>query len=101
VRPGLSRIAALAAALCASGCAGTIGVQPAGPGLWVVSEMRAPVLGGGPAAQAAAMGEANGFCGQSGLAPDVLDVTPGGNPYGPYGPVAFTVRFRCVARHAG
>lgn len=78
------------------GCAGTIGVQPAAPGVWVVSEMRAPALGGGPAAQAAALTEAEAFCRQQGTTAAPLDMLPGGFPGSPYGPVAFTVHFRCV-----
>jgi hypothetical protein len=80
-----------------AGCAATIGVQPAGPGVWAVSEMRAPVLGGGPAAQDAALREANGFCARQGLVFVPVQMGPGGNPYSPYGPVSFTATFRCLA----
>ena len=84
------------AALSLAGCAATIGVQPAGPGVWAVSEMRAPVLGGGPAAQDAALREANGFCAHQGLVFVPVQMGPGGNPYSQYGPVSFTATFRCL-----
>ena len=80
-----------------AGCAATIGVQPAGPGVWAVSEMRAPALGGGPAAQDAALREANGFCAQQGLVFVPVQMGLGGNPYGHYGPLAFSATFRCLA----
>ena len=59
--------------------------------------MRAPVLGGGPAAQDAALREANGFCARQGLVFVPLRMAPGGNPYSAYGPVSFTATFRCLA----
>lgn len=80
----------------AGGCAATIGVQPAGPGVWAVSEMRAPVLGGGPAAQDAALREANAFCAQQGLVFVPVQMGPSGNPYSSYGPLNFTATFRCL-----
>jgi hypothetical protein len=93
----LLQLAGPISVLSLAGCAGTIGVQPAGPGIWAVSEMRAPVLGGGPAAQDAALREANGFCAQQGLVFVPVQMGPGGNPYGHYGPVSFTATFRCLA----
>jgi len=96
-RTGMIRPAGLMAVFGLGGCAATIGVQPAGPGVWAVSEMRAPVLGGGPAAQDAALREANGFCARQGLVFVPVRMGPGGNPYSPYGPVSFTATFRCLA----
>jgi hypothetical protein len=93
VRPLAGSLSVLALA----GCAATIGVQPAGPGVWAVSEMRAPVLGGGPAAQDAALREANGFCAQQGLVFVPVRMGPGGDPYSHYGPLAFSGTFRCLA----
>jgi hypothetical protein len=88
--------AAIAAALALSGCAATTGIVPIGPGTFQVSEMRAPVLGGGPEAQRAAIAEAIGFCAQQGLQFAPLVMAPGGVPYSQYGPTNFTTAFRCT-----
>jgi hypothetical protein len=92
------RALAVTGALVTASCAGTIGVQPAGPNVWVVSEMRAPVLGGGRAAQDAALREANGFCAQQGRVFVPMDMQPGGFVYSPYGPTSFTTHFQCLAQ---
>ncbi len=82
--------------LALSGCAATTGIVPIAPGTFQVNEMRAPVLGGGPEAQRAALAEATGFCAQQGLRFTPLMMAPGGVPYSPYGPTTFTATFRCT-----
>jgi hypothetical protein len=42
------------------------GILPAGPDTYMVTERRAPVLGGSTAAQQAGMTEANAYCAQQG-----------------------------------
>ena len=87
---------ALASILALGGCAGTVGVQPAGPDSWFVSEMRAPVLGGGPAARDAALNIAEGFCAQFHRVPVPLEMGYVPNPYRPGQPIAFNTHFRCL-----
>lgn len=87
---------AAAAILSVTACAGSIGVVPAGPDSWMVSEMRAAVLGGGPAARDAALAEAEGFCAQYGRVFVPIQMGPAGNPYGTYGQLAFNAQFRCL-----
>jgi hypothetical protein len=91
------RLPALAVCLALAACAATTGIVPIGPGTFQVSEMRAPVLGGGPEAQRAAIAEAIGFCARQGLQFAPLSLVPGGVPYSAYGPTNFTTAFRCVA----
>ena len=38
-------------ALCVTGCGSSTGIMPVGPDTYAISEMRAPVLGGGDEAQ--------------------------------------------------
>ena len=83
------------AVLALAGCAATTGVRPYGPGVFAVSEMRAPVLGGAAEAQRVAVGEASAFCAQSGRTFAPISMTPGGYPGSPYGPVDFTAVFAC------
>ena len=87
---------AILLSLALAGCAMSTGIVPYAPGVFLVSEMRAPVLGGAAEAQRVALLEANGFCAQQGLAfmPDAMG--PGGYPYSDYGPTNFTARFRCL-----
>jgi len=73
------------------------GIIPNGPDTFLVSEMRAPVLGGAAEAQRVALWEANGFCAQQGLVFAPVMMGPGGYPYSAYGPTNFTATFRCVA----
>jgi hypothetical protein len=86
----------LAAVGAVAGCAGTTGIYPVGPGVWSVSEMRAPALGGGAEAQRVALLEASGFCGVNGMQYSPVASGPGGFPGSPYGPVSFTVSFTCI-----
>jgi hypothetical protein len=76
------------------GCAATIGVRQTGPDSFLVSEMRAPVLGGEGAAQQAAIGEAISFCTDGGRV--FVPVTAAPSDFGHYGPMAFTAAFRCL-----
>jgi hypothetical protein len=87
-----------AAGLGLAGCAMSTGVVPYGPGTYLVSEMRAPAVGGFPEAQRVALLEANGFCGSFGLAFAPVSMAPGGYPYSGYGPTSFTTVFQCVAQ---
>jgi hypothetical protein len=95
-QPSTLRRCALLPALLLAGCAASTGIVPYAPGVFLVSDMRAPVLGGAAEAQRVALLEANGFCAQQGLAfmPDAMG--PGGYPYSDYGPTNFTARFRCL-----
>ncbi len=88
---------AVAAVLGLGGCAMGTGVVPYGPGVFFVSEMRAPVLGGAAAAQRVALGEAAAFCAARGLVFAPVMMAPGGYPYSEYGPTNFSASFRCVA----
>jgi hypothetical protein len=78
------------------GCGTTTGIRTIGPDIYVVSEMRAPVLGGGPEAQRVVLVEATAFCQQQGRVFVPLDLRPDGDPYTPYYPTAFDATFRCA-----
>ena len=78
------------------GCAGSVGIVQNGPDTFMVSEMRAPVLGGGAEAQRAALGEAGAFCAGQGRVFAPVSMAPGGYPYSAYGPTNFTAVFRCA-----
>ncbi len=90
-------LAGLALLLTLAGCAGTTGIVPTGPGTYLVSEMRAPVLGGAAEAQRVALAEAEGFCASQGLRFVPLSMGPGGYPNSVYGPTNFTANFVCQA----
>ncbi len=85
------------ALLTLTGCAGTTGIVPTGPGTYLVSEMRAPVLGGAAEAQRVALAEAQGFCASQGLSFMPIAMGPGGYPGSVYGPTNFTANFTCQA----
>ncbi len=85
----------LASALCVTSCGSGSGIQAVGPGTWFVSEMRAPALGGGAAAETAALAEAQAFCSSQGRAFVGVWLRPDGDPYTPYYPTAFDATFRC------
>jgi hypothetical protein len=87
--------AAAMTAVFLGGCAATSGIVPYAPGTFLVSEMRAPVLGGAAEAQRAALAEATGFCAQQGLVFVPVTMGPGGYPYSAYGPTTFTATFQC------
>jgi hypothetical protein len=84
-------------ALGATGCGSTTGIVPVGPDTYFLTEMRAPVLGGGDEARRVVMAEAIGFCQQQGRVFVPLDLRPDGDPRTPYYPTAFDATFRCVA----
>ena len=86
------------ALLTLAGCAGSTGVVSYGPGTFLVSEMRAPVLGGAYQAQRVALSEADAFCGQQGRVVAPVSMAPGGYPYSHYGPTNFTEVFQCAVR---
>jgi hypothetical protein len=88
----LSLIAAIGVAACGSGT----GIRAVGPGTWFVSEMRAPALGGGAAAQAAVLSEAHAFCAAQNRVFEPVLLRPDGDPYTPYYPTAYDATFRCI-----
>ncbi len=90
----------LAALLALSGCGSSTGIQPVAPGLYAVSEMRAPALGGGEEARRVALAEAAAFCRRQGGTSSPLALRPDGDPLTPYYPTAFDVTFRCVGADA-
>ena len=79
-----------------AGCAVSIGVRPAGPGLFMVSERRAPVLGGAAAAQRAVLSEATTFCQAQGGVFAPVSQGAVGSPYAHYGPTGYVATFRCA-----
>ena len=84
------------AALIVTGCATTTGIVPLGPSTYSLSELRAPVRGGGTEARRAVLVEATGFCQRQGLVFVPLDLRPDGDPYTPYFPTAFDATFQCL-----
>ena len=86
---------AASACLVLAGCAAGTGVVPIGPDTYAVSEMRAPVRGGGWEAQRVVLATAAGFCRQRSQGVDLLSLVPGGDPRGLYWPTAFDATFRC------
>jgi hypothetical protein len=91
-----ARIAFCLVLLALAGCAGTIGVQQTGPDSFVVSEMRAPVLGGFEAARQAALGEATSFCHYAGREFVPIQMGPSAYASPHYGPMGYTAEFRCL-----
>ena len=83
-------------ALLVTGCAITSGIVPVGPNTYAVSEMRAPVRGGGQEARRVVLAEANGFCQRQGRAFVPVDLRPDGDPWTPYWPTAFDATFQCL-----
>ncbi len=88
-------------AMGVGGCALGSGIVPIGPDTYVLSEMRAPVRGGGAEAQRVVLAEASGFCQQQGRAIVLLDLRPDGDPRTQYWPTAFDATFRCSAVGGG
>ena len=84
--------------LSVAGCTGTTGILPVGPDTYTLSEMRAPVFGGGMAAREAVLSEATGFCRQQGRTLVLLDLRPDGDPRTRYWPTAFDATFQCQMR---
>ncbi len=77
-------------------CAYSSGIIPVGPGIYSVSEMRAPARGGELEAQRAVFAKIATFCGQQNRVVLPLATQPDGDPFTPYGPTAFDATFRCV-----
>ena len=80
-----------------AGCAAGSGIVPVGPGVYALSELRAPVLGGGGEAERVVLAKATAFCQQQNLVFLPLTLRPDGDPFTPYYPTAFDATFRCVA----
>ncbi len=91
----LPPILVLLAALPTAACTGTSGIIQIGPNTYTVSEMRAPVVGGGPAARDAVVAEAASFCTRQGRTVVPLELRPDGDPHTPYFPTAFDATFSC------
>ena len=86
---------AVGAATALTACSLSSGVVPVGPGTYQVSELRAPVRGGGAEAERVVLARASAFCRQRGQAVVLLDARPDGNPNTVYWPTAFDATFRC------
>ena len=89
------RLLLAAGLLPLAGCAATSGVIAVGPDTYTLSEMLAPAIGGGPAAESAALARAGDFCRRQGRSALLLDAHPDGDPYTPYYPTAYDATFRC------
>ncbi len=85
----------LLAAVPAAACSATSGVVPLGPDTYAISEMRAPIVGGGPAARDAVVAESAAFCTRLGRKVVPLELRPDGDPFTPYYPTAFDATFSC------
>ena len=83
------------ACLALASCAASSGIWTIGPDTYALSEMRAPVLGGGPEAQRVVLATAAGFCRQQGRDLDLLSLVPDGDPRSTYWPTAFDATFQC------
>jgi hypothetical protein len=79
-----------------TGCSLTSGIVPIGPNTYVLSEMRAPVRGGGAEAQRVVLAEADGFCRRQGRDLVMLDLRPDGDPRVRDWPTQFDATFQCL-----
>lgn len=87
-------IAVLAAGL--AGCIASSGILPTGfPDTYAVTEMVAPLNGGGVAARRIALTEAASFCSEQGRVSVVDSIEPGGDLR--YPPTGATVTFHCTS----
>ncbi len=86
----------LLAGIGLEGCSLTSGIVPIGPNTYVLSEMRAPVRGGGAEAQRVVLAEADGFCRQQGRNLVMLDLRPDGDPRVREWPTQFDATFQCL-----
>ncbi len=82
--------------LAVAGCSLTSGIVPIAPNTYVLSEMRAPVRGGGAEAQRVVLAEADGFCRQQGRDLVMLDLRPDGDPRVREWPTQFDATFQCL-----
>ena len=85
----------IGASMALAGCSLGSGVVPVGPGTYALSELRAPVRGGGAEAERVVLAEASAFCQRRGQGVVLLDARPDGNPNTLYWPTAFDATFRC------
>lgn len=90
-----ARAATTLLALAVAACTGTTGILPVGPDTYTLSEMRAPVLGGGARAHDAVLSEAASFCQAQNRSMVLLDLRPDGDPRTRYWPTAFDATFQC------
>ena len=81
--------------LLLTGCALSSGIVTVGPDTYSLSELRAPVRGGGAEAERVVLARASSFCEQQGRKVFLLDVRPNGNPNTIYWPTAFDAVFQC------
>lgn len=77
-------------------CATGTSIVQFGPNIYTVSEMRAPVLGGGPEAQRAVLAESDAFCSSQGRLFAPVAMHPDGDPFTPFYPTAYDATFRCL-----
>ncbi len=92
----LTRAMILLSAALLAGCGTSTGVLQTGPDSYFLSEMRSPVLGGGPEARRVLLAEATAFCQGQNRAFVPVDMGPDGDPYTPYYPTAYTAHFQCL-----
>ena len=92
----MRRLAVIIALAAVAGCSAGSGIQQVAPGVYVLSELRAPIVGGGGEAERAVLAEAGAFCQRQNLVFLPLDLRPDGDPRTPYYPTAFDATFRCV-----
>ena len=92
-----SRVTILAAGALAACTTNSTGILPAGPNTYTVTEVVAPIQGGGAAAQQKALTLANAFCQQQGRVFVPNTMNQAGNLANPYGPTGYAVTFQCLA----
>lgn len=85
---------------CLAGCGFSSGMMAVGPDTYVLSEERAPVVGGGREANRVVLARAADFCRQQGRVSVILDLRPDGDPFTPYYPTAFDATFQCLTQAA-
>jgi hypothetical protein len=79
-----------------TGCATGSGIVPLGKDTYTVSELRAPVRGGGAEARRVVLAETDAFCRQQGRVFVPIYLAPAGDPFTPYYPTAFDATFQCL-----
>jgi hypothetical protein len=93
-----SRYAILVAGGLVGCTTNSTGILPAGPNTYTVTEVVAPIQGGGASAQQKALVEANAFCQQPGRVFVPNTMNQAGNLANPYGPTGYAVTFQCLAQ---
>jgi hypothetical protein len=89
-------LAVIASAVALGGCATSTGILPAGPDTYTLSEKRAPILGGGDAAEQDALTKAADFCTQKGLTFVPNNMGQNNAARNRYGPTRYEITFKCV-----